>query len=125
MNPEEAARLRVRREHLQLRIRRKDEARQFRALAPLLRAAGLRRFSRMPSTRILELAPRCLHLPGRDERFYWPEIPGGTCAGWRDANERDAIFARALRATFAPSTRLLLIFHTHQSALVLGREDAI
>lgn len=125
MNPQDATRLRVRREHLQLRIRRKDEARQFRELAPLLRAAGLRRFSRLPSTRIRELAPRALHLPGRDERFYWPEIPGGACGSWHEDSARDEMFVRALQASFAPSTRLLLVFHTVESGLVLAREDAI
>jgi hypothetical protein len=125
MNPEDIERLRARRERLQARLRRQDEARQFRALAPLLRAAGVRRLSRMPRRRIREAAGDRLSLPGRDERFYWPEIPDGTCMQWRDDSERDRIFAGALAACFAPSERLLFIFHTAESALVLGCADAI
>ena len=125
MQPEDVQRLRARRERLQARLRRQEEARRFREVASLLRAAGVRRLSRVPASELRALAAGRLNLPGRDERFYWPEIPSGTCREWRDAGERDAVFAEALRACFAPPARLVCIFHTHESALVLGREDAI
>ena len=125
MNPEDIERLRARRVRLQSRVKRQEEAREFRALAPLLRAVGVRRFSRLPARRIREVAAGRLSLPGRDERFYWPEIPDGTCVPWREPGERDRIFVEALAACFAPSERLLFIFHTAESALVLGCADAI
>jgi hypothetical protein len=125
MDPTDVARLRAHPERLQARVKRQEEARKFRVLAPLLRAAGLRRLSRLPARRIREVAGGRLSLPGRDERFYWPEIPDGTCVPWRGPGERDRIFAEALAACFAPSERLLFIFHTAESALVLGCADAI
>ena len=125
MRPEDVERLRARRLRLQARFARQKEAAEFRELAPRLRAAGVRRLSRMPSPRLREVSAQALHLPGRDERFYWPEIPAGHCVGWRDEAERDAAFVRALRACFAPDTRLLCIFTPWRSALVLGCSDAI
>ena len=125
MDPGDIERLRARRERLQARVRRQEEARRFRALAPLLRAAGVRRFSRLPSSRVREVAGDRLSLPGRDERFYWPEIPEGRCVAWRNEGERNQAFADALSACFAPSERLLFIVHTYESVLVLGFEDAI
>ena len=125
MDATDIERLRARRVRLQARVRRQEEARQFRALAPLLRAAGVRRFSRLPSSRVREVAGNRLSLPGRDERFYWPEIPDGQCTTWRNDDERDRAFADALAACFAPSERLLLISHTAESVLVLGCADAM
>ena len=125
MQPADAQRLRLRREHLQLRLRRGEEARQFREFAALLQAAGVRRFSRLPPVRVRALKARRLNLPGRDERLYWPEIPEGTCLAWKDEHERNAAFARALQACFAPGVRLVLITSSSESALVLGYEDAI
>ena len=125
MDPEEIERLRARRVRLQLRIRRQKEARQFRELAPLLRAAGVRRISRMPTRRLQEISRQALSLPGRDERFYWPEIPGGSCQYWFDLAHREAAFVAALRECFAPETRLLVIWHTYESALVIRCADVI
>ena len=125
MNPEEAERLRARRARLQARFARQKEARQFRELAPLLRAAGVRRISRMPAGRLREMSRQALSLPGRDERFYWPEIPGGSCEYWFDAGHRNRAFVAALRACFAPDTRLLVIWHTYESALVIRCVDLI
>ena len=121
----DAAALRKRREHLQLRLRREDESRQARELAHRLHALGLRRMSRLPPSRAHALVAPFAHWPGRDERFYWPEIPGHVCRYWSDEAARDDAFREALRANFAPSARLALVFHPAESALVLGREDAI
>ena len=125
MNPEDAERLRARRVRMQARLARQQEARQFRELAALLRAAGVRRFSRMPSKPLLAMSRQALSLPGRDERFYWPEIPGGNCEYWIDTEQRDRAFVTALRACFAPETRLLVIWHTYESALVIRCADLI
>ena len=125
MEPADAQRMRARREHLQLRLRRQQQARQFRALAPALRATGVRRLSRLPPVRVQALSRAKLNLPGRDERLYWPEIPEGRCESWQDADARDAAFAGALRACFPPSGRLVFIFSPFESGLVLGCADAI
>jgi hypothetical protein len=125
VDPEEAQRLRARRVRLQARFARQKEAKQFRELAPLLRAAGVRRFSRMPAKPLQAMARQALSLPGRDERFYWPEIPGGQCEYWFDLEHRNRAFVAALRACFAPDTRLLVIWHTYESALVIRCADLV
>ena len=125
MTPEEAERLRARRVRLQARVARQKEAKRFRELALRLRAAGVRRISRMPASHLVEVSRKALRLPGRDERFYWPEIPGGQCEYWFDLEHRNAAFVAALRACFSPETRLLVIWHPSESALVIGCADVI
>ena len=125
MDRADAQRVRVRREHLQLRLRRQQQARQFRALAQPLRDAGVRRLSRLPPERVQALSRARLNLPGRDERLYWPGIPEGTCRSWQEPRTRDAAFEAALRACFASPARLLVIFSPFESGLVLACADAI
>lgn len=118
------AQLQRKRSVLQARLRRQDLARQATAVAALLRAAGVRKLSRLPPSRNRDVMAPFATLPGRDERFYWPEIEGGTCLTWQSDTQREALFRRALRESFAPATRLVLIFHTAQYALVIASEDA-
>ena len=121
----EVAALRRRREVLQLKFQRQEKSRQCRELARRLHAQGVRRMSRLPPARAQALVKPFADWPGRDERFYWPEIPGSVCRCWQDDAGRDAFFREALLANFAPSARIALVFHPYESALVLGREDAI
>jgi hypothetical protein len=125
MDAPDAQRLRRRREQLQRRLARQDAARQARALAPMLRARGVRRLSLLPPSRAAALVAPFAHWPARDEHFDWPGIAGHACMWWTNEDDRDAAFARALRDCFAPAARLALVFHTVESALVLGREDAL
>lgn len=118
-------RLRFQRQQLQARLRRADESREFRALAPALRAAGVRRLCRMPPARSTTLVVQFDHLPARNERFYWHEIAGGKCVGFDTPTERNEAFVAALHACFAPATRLACIFHTSESSLVLGCDAAV
>jgi hypothetical protein len=121
----DVALLRRKRELLQLRLRRRELARRFRVLAPKLRAAGVRRLSPLPPARARALIAPFAHWPGRDERFYWAEIPGHHWASWDTGAEPDAVFREALRTCFQEGERLAFVFHTAQTALVLGWEDAI
>lgn len=125
MDPPDPQRLRRRREQLQRRLRRQEAARQVRALGPMLRARGVRRLSTLPPVRSAALVAPFAHWPARDEHFDWPAIDGHACAWWADAAARDVAFGAALRACFAPGVRLAFVFHTVESALVLGREDAL
>ena len=73
MSGEDAAddkvrRLRQKRRLLQARVRRADESREFRMLAVALRAAGVRRLSRLPPAGAAALVTRFASLPARDER---------------------------------------------------------
>jgi hypothetical protein len=114
-----------RRELLQARLRRQDEARQFRAVARELCRRGVRRMSRLPASRSSTLLHAQSQWPGRDERFYWPEIPGSRTVDWSVDAERDRAFADAVRACFAPSMRLAVIFHTAESSLLAGVVDVL
>ena len=122
--PEDSERLYRKRSVLQARLRRQERDRQVRALAPRLRAAGVRKLSRLPPTRLGALLAPFKDLPGRDERFHWPDIQGGNCVDWQSDEARDEAFRDALSACFAPSARLVLVFHTSDYAWVMGREDA-
>jgi hypothetical protein len=123
--PNDVSALRRRREILQLKLRRRDEARQARELGRRLYAQGVRRLSRLPPARAQALVAPFVHWPGRDERFYWPEIPGHVCRYWQDDTQRDAAFREALRANFPAGARLALVFHPYESALAVGREDLL
>jgi hypothetical protein len=121
----DVAALRRRRDHLQLRLRRQEKSRQSRELAARLHALGVRRLSRLPPARAQALVAPFAHWPGRDERFYWPEIPAHVCRHWEDEAQRDAMFREALCANFPAGARIAVVFHPFESALVLGREDAV
>ena len=121
---ESSERLHRKRSVLQARLRRLERDRQVRALAPRLRAAGVRKLSRLPPVRLPVLLAPFKDLPGRDERFHWPDILGGHRTDWQSDETRDEAFRHTLRVCFAPSARLVLVFHTSDYALVMGREDA-
>ena len=121
---EATERLHRKRSVLQARLRRQERDHQARALAPQLRAAGVRKLSRLPPTRLRALLAPFKDLPGRDERFHWPDIRGGTCIAWETDDARDEAFRQALGACFAPSARLVLDFHSADYALVICRDDA-
>ena len=116
--------LRQRRAKLQLRLQRQEYSRQFRALAPRLCAVGLRRFSRLPPVRAQALLAPFAQWPARDERFDWSGIRAHDNARWRSDEGRLEIFRHALRACFPGRARLAFVLHTHESGLVLGRDDA-
>ena len=121
---ESSERLHRKRSILQARLRRLERDRQVRVLAPMLRAAGVRKLSRLPPARLPALLAAFKDLPGRDERFHWPDILGGHCTDWQSEDERDQAFRHALNSCFAASARLVLVFHTSDYALVMSREDA-
>lgn len=125
MSHERVAHLRRRRMLLQLRIERSEEARHFRELAPRLREQGARRLSRLPAVRTVGLMQRYGRLQLRDERIDWGRLHGHAITHWDTPAERDRAFAAALRDCFEPSTRLAVVFHTAESALVLSCGDAI
>lgn len=78
--------------------------------------------SRLPPARAMALMAPFHHWPGADERFTWPG--SASREHWESAAERDAAFRRALAAYAAPQARIVLIFHTAESALVLAAADA-
>jgi hypothetical protein len=114
-----------RRELLQLRLRRQDEARRVRVLAQALYRCGVRSLSRLPASRSSALLHAQASWPGRDERFYWPEIAGSRTVVFDDDAGRDRAFAEAVHACFAPSMRLAIVFHTAESSLLIGVADVL
>jgi len=118
----ERERLLRRRELLQLRLQRNTQARTFRALAPRLRAAGIRDFSRMPPAQCQACVAPLASLPGHDERFYWREIPGSSCETWTSDDEIESLFQRALPTN--ASGRLAFVFHPFASGLSIATGDA-
>lgn len=117
--------LRRRRMLLQLRIARREEARQFRDIAPRLVERGVRRLSRLPASRVVDLMRGYGSLHLLDERVDWSRVPGHSGVYWRSPCERDHAFTVALRSCVEPATRVALIFHTAESALVLSCGDAV
>ena len=95
------------------------------ALAPVLRAYGPGRVSRLPPRRVLDLIAPFQHLPARDERFDWTRIAEGACDSWETPEARDEAFRRALDASFPAQARLALVFHTAEYAVVLGMDAAL
>ena len=124
METDKRAQLLQRRRMLQLRLEREDVSRQFRGVAPALRARGLRFRKLLPAF----LSPwlRVLaRLPGRDERIFWPEVGDGACATWQDDRDCAAALERALRACEGLDGRVMLVFHPAQAALVSGARDLV
>lgn len=119
-SPDTVARSRRRRTMLQARLRRQEEARVFRAVAPLLATDGRLRISRIPAGRMAALMAQYATWPARDERFYWPGIAGHTCIRWDGEDERDRAFIAGLDACFPSPTRLACIFHTYLSGLAIA-----
>lgn len=117
--------LRRRRMLLQLRIARRDEARQFRDMAPRLVERGMRRLSRLPASRVMDLMRGYGSLHLLDERVDWSRVPGHSGVYWQTPGERDHAFTVALRSCFEPETRLALIFHTAESALVMSCGETV
>jgi hypothetical protein len=113
-----------RRELLQLKIARNTRARIFRALAPKLCSAGIRRFARMPPEECRASLGALASMPGRDERFYWPEIAGAQGGAWTTPQERAALLQRALAACVRGETRLAFVFHPFESGLSIAAQDA-
>lgn len=116
--------LRQRRAMLQLRLARQRHAQTARELARSLHGAGLRRLSRLPPARGLALLAPFAHWPAQDERFVWTGIAGARCASWSDSDERDALFRRALAECAPADQRIVLLFHTVESGLVLDSGEA-
>jgi len=108
------SRLEEKRRLLQLRRERQDQSRTFREVARSLCELGLRRFSKIPPARCQQIASRFSHLPGRDERFVWPDRDR---RAWHDDVERDFLFRQALLACTNLEGSLAVIFHTHQAGL--------
>ena len=124
MEPHDVQRLRTKRSVLQAGLRRGGADPPAPQKAPPKRAAGVRKLSRLPPSRLPALLAPFRDLPGRDERFHWPDISGGRCMDWHGEEARDELFRRALTDSFAPSARLVLVFHSAEYALVIGRDDA-
>lgn len=110
---------------LQSRMARREDARQFRDVAPRLVERGVRRLSRLPASRVIDLMRSYGSLHLLDERVDWSRVPGHSGVYWQTSSERDDAFKVALRSCFEPATRLALIFHTAESALVLSCGDAV
>lgn len=124
MEPDAHARLLQRRRMLQLRLERGELSRQFRGVAPALRERGLRFHKLLPAS----LSPWLgvlARLPGRDERIFWPEVPGGVLASWREAGDCASLLATALRACGGHAGRVMLVFHPAQTALVIRPADLV
>lgn len=125
MDATDAERLRHRRALLQLRHARQQQAATARDLGARLNALGVGRLSRLPPLRCQQLMAPFAQWPGQDEHFSWDGVAGAHCAWWTTPEERDAAFRRALSEAMPdPATRIALIFHTAESALVLSAGEA-
>ncbi len=105
-----------RRELLKLKVRRADESRTFRAIAPELCALGVR-FSKLPPVACVRALGTLIDGPGQDERLLWTEIGGGQCQHWSTGDERDRILRAALVALSSPSEAIAVIWHPVQTGL--------
>jgi hypothetical protein len=115
-----------RRRLLQLRQERQVQARQFRELAPLLRAQGLGFSKRLPASLEPWLATT-RRLPGLDERVDWQQVPGAARVAWSDAGECTSRLRDALGRCAASTSgdRVVMVFHPAEAALVIGARDLI
>jgi hypothetical protein len=103
---------------LKLRLARAEASRTFRAIAPQVRAAGVR-FAKLSLADVARAFAPWQNHPARDERLYWPEIPGGLCQPWSSPAERDALITSALAVLAQPDARIAVIWHTAESGLRL------
>jgi hypothetical protein len=113
-----------RRRMLQLRIEREGWCRQFRGVAPALRARGLRISKRLPA----QLSPWLAvtqRLPGRDERIFWPEVPNGVWQPWDDGMACAALLQTALRECGGRVGRVLVVFHPAEAALMIHARELV
>lgn len=123
MRPGRRDALNLKREHLQQRLRRADESRTFRALAPELCAIGVR-FSKLPPQGCVRALGTLIDGPGQDERLLWAYIAAGQCRSWSTSSERDGILRTALIALSAPADAIAVIWHPAQAGLSI-RSDLL
>lgn len=116
MIPERRDALSRKREHLRQRLRRTDESRTFRALAPELCALGVR-FSKLPPQGCVRALGTLIDGPGQDERLLWTYIAAGQCRSWSTSSERDGILRTALVALSTPADAIAVIWHPAQAGL--------
>lgn len=105
-----------------LRAERAAISGTFRAVAPALRASGVRGSKLVPA-RCREALGRLASGPGQDERLLWAPIPNGTCRGWEDDGERDSLLREALTACAAAESRVAVVWHPFQAGLSLAAAD--
>lgn len=113
------ARLIERRRLAQIRAQRAALSEAFRAVAPGLRARGVRCAKLMPE-RCRTALGRLASGPGRDERLLWKPIPNGVCRPWQTERERDSLLAAGLAACAAPETPVAVVWHPCRAGLRLA-----
>ena len=109
---------------LQLRQRRQICSVQARSIAKLLCERGISSV-RVPPGQVMPLLGTWLDQPAIDERFDWWQIAGATIARFTDDDEAAQLLRQALNLFAAIDERIVLIFHTHESALRLRASDLI
>lgn len=111
-----------RREMLLLRQTRKAEARQAREVGAKLCGAGVRSV-RLPALQVLEHLSEKTNAPAVGGRFDWLAIHGASISHYASAGEASLLLQAALARYVAPDSRVVLVFHTHESALRLMAQD--
>lgn len=111
-----------RRELLLLRQTRKAEARQAREVGVKLCGAGVR-WVRLPALQVRQHLRGKTDTPAIDERVDWPEIAGASILHFGNQGEAGLLLQAALARYADPDSRVVLVFHTHESALRLMAQD--
>jgi hypothetical protein len=122
MDEDRRARLIEKRRLALLRMERAGISATFRAVAPALRAQGVRGSKLVPA-RCLEALGRLASGPGQDERLLWAPVPNSTCRRWEAEAERDSLLGEALADCTAPETRVAVVWHPFRAGLSLAAAD--
>lgn len=111
-----------RREMLLLRQKRKVEARQAREVGAKLCGAGVR-WVRVPAWLVRQDLCEKMDASAIDERFDWPKIAGASILHFGEQGEAGLLLQATLARYAEPDSRVVLVFHTHESALRLTAKD--
>lgn len=111
-----------RRAMLLLRQKRKEEARQVREVGHLLCEQGVR-WVRVPAKHVFEHLREKTDAPAVSDRFDWRAIRGSVVTRFSSTGEASLLLQAALARYAASNARVVLVFHTHESAIRMGADD--
>lgn len=124
MQPDRRVAATQKRAMLQLRQQRQACSIQARRIAGLLCENGIGSV-RVPPGQIVPLLGSKLAQPAIDERFAWPQIAGATISSFEATEQATALLRKALARFTDADDRVVVVFHTHESALRLGAGELI
>ncbi|HZG07625.1 MAG TPA: hypothetical protein VEZ70_01455 [Allosphingosinicella sp.] len=108
---------------MQLRNRRHEVSRDFRAIAPHLCARGIRFAKLMPIACKRALGDLASG-PGQDEQLDIASLPNGRTGGWETDEERASLLRAALDACCAPDTAVAVVISPFCAGIRMRAADA-